>query len=73
MKFLSILNSEIPAGGYGRTLTSAELSNLRKSGRPCSRGWIVLRYADSPTRGIVYRPARNGGYDNANILAEVKP
>ena len=69
---ISILNSEIPSGGFGRKLTSSELKKLRENGHSCSTGWIVTRAYDSPNHGIVYRPGKTGGYDHANIYVETR-
>lgn len=65
--FKPILRSPIPTGGFGRPLTSTEARDLGVS-RKC----IVLRYADSPSRGIVYRPSPGGGFDKTSRKVETK-
>ena len=60
-KTLSILRSEIPAGGFGRELTSTEARELRAAGYSVPRGSAVLRAHGLSTRGYFYRPAAGGG------------
>ena len=62
-----ILNSEIPAGGFGRPLTSTE---SRAVGVP--RGSIVLRCFDSEYRGQVYRRVKDGGFDSTSLYVQIK-
>jgi len=73
MKFedrISVLNSSIPQGGFGRNLTSTECKKIRSYGYSCSEKWIVVRAFDSPSYGIVYKPSKNGGYDHTGIYVE---
>lgn len=57
---LDILRSEIPRGGFGRHLTNAECSDLRRTGISCSRNWIVIRSCDSENHGLLYYPYGTG-------------
>lgn len=70
--FIPVLNSEVPPGGFGRPLTSTEVVSIRKAGHSCGRGWIVLRLYGSPSRGVLYRPGRSGGFDSTGIKVEMK-
>ena len=54
-----ILSTPIPAGGFGRPLTSTERRRLRAAGvQPVSERAIVLRHHDSPSVGLLYEPCR---------------
>ncbi len=53
-----ILTKPIPAGDFGRPLTSLECQRLRAIGHKLNTQWIVVRHADNPTLGILYRPGR---------------
>jgi hypothetical protein len=57
----------IPKGFPGRNLTRTECARLRARGHRCSPRDIVMRHADSPSLGIVYRPAQGGGFTHAGI------
>ena len=64
MLFLPVLSRPIPSGGWGRPMTSTERRRLRSLVRwPVSERIRVLRACDSPSRGVLYVPARGGGYD----------
>ena len=69
-RIANILNSEIPIGGFGRSLTSAECKKLRDAGISCSERWAVVRRNDSPTTGILYYPAASGGLTNAGVIVD---
>jgi len=66
---LNILNSPIPIGGKGRTLTSSELKTLRTHGYKCSTGWKVIRTGgdDADWIGAAYRP-HDGGLSNVGVV-----
>jgi hypothetical protein len=67
-KFLGILESEIPFGGYGRRLTQAECARLREQGVACRETYIVVRASvDTPRLGHLYEPA----YTLAELFAKV--
>ena len=66
-RWRKILNSEIPAGGFGRPLTSTE---SRAVGVP--RGSIVLRCFDSEHRGQIYQRAKGGGFDSTGLYVQTK-
>lgn len=73
MQWKVVLNSPIPRGFYGRNLTSSECKVLRRLGVSCSESWIVVRYADSSTLGILYYPAKQGsGFDHAGVYVTTK-
>jgi hypothetical protein len=67
---LDILNSPIPFGGKGRTLTSTELKALRTHGYKCSTGWTVVRTGgDADWIGAAYRPHRRcGGFSSVGLV-----
>ena len=67
IRWHKVLNSEIPAEGFGRPLTSTE---SRAVGVP--RGSIVLRCFDSEYRGQIYRRAKGGGFDSTGLYVETK-
>lgn len=68
-----ILNSPIPMGGFGRTLTSAECRALRSLGWTVSERYIVTRQvSDIAELGIIYHPAPTGGYNHAGIYVRTK-
>ncbi len=57
-KVLGILETEIPYGGYGRRITSAECAKLREQGIACQESYIVVRSSvDTPRLGYLYEPA----------------
>lgn len=63
-----VLNSTIPAGFFGRPLTSAECRALRLLGIRCSTRWIVVRQVtDIDDLGVLFRPAPGGGYNTCRI------
>jgi len=69
----AILNSPISRGGFGRNLTSAECRALRALGWTVSERYVVVRQVSDIDRlGIVYYPARDGGYSHAGIYVETK-
>jgi len=56
--YTGILQSEIPMGGMGRSLTAEERRKLSRYGVPCSKKHIVVRLdAASPTLGRLYEPS----------------
>jgi hypothetical protein len=71
MNWHSVLKSRIPLGGFGRHLTRSECTALRQLGIRCSESWVVVRYHNAAFSGVVYRPARNGGYDHAGVYVKV--
>ncbi len=65
MKRYDILRNEIPAGG--RTLTRAEVNDLRAEGLKLSERWRVMPYApDINYGGHLYYPY-GGGLNSAGI------
>lgn len=55
--YTGILQFEIPIGGWGRPLTTAERSKLFRYGLPCSEEHIVVRIdVNSPGLGRLYEP-----------------
>lgn len=72
-EWLPVLNSKITNGEFGRPLTSAERKAIRNHGYPCSNGWIVVMYDNSPLRGVCYKEYRHtGDYNNTGIKVEMK-
>lgn len=67
---LPILNRRVPAGGFGRDLTSTERRSIRRAGHSVSNDAIVVQ-AGADDRGIVYNPGY-GGYWNAGIVATMR-
>jgi len=67
---LKILRSEIPAGAYGRSLTSTELRDIRAAGHSVSSRAIVQQNRASHL-GVVYNP-QSGGWAHSGILVETK-
>jgi len=52
-----ILESAIPLGGFGHTLTTTECRKLTALGLPCTERHIVVRTAvDTPWYGRLYAP-----------------
>lgn len=66
------LCSEIPFGGFGRSLTEHECREIRRHGFSCSPKYIVVRAFDCPTIGIIYKPLKCGGYSNEEIFITTK-
>jgi len=61
MDTIDILTTTIPAGGWGRPLTSTERRRLRAIvAGPVSERTIVLRRHDSPSLGTLYEPSGDG-------------
>ena len=57
VRHLGILDSEIPLGGAGRHLSSAECRKLRARGVECDERYVVVRVAvDTPRLGHLYEP-----------------
>ena len=70
---VAVLNSEIPAGAWGRSLTSAECKRIRAQGYSCSERWIVSRAYDSPDNGILYYWYRPGGcWNHSGIYVKTR-
>lgn len=67
---LKILRSEIPAGAYGRKLTSTEIREIRASGHRIS-GRAIVQQNRAAHLGIVYNPM-SGGWAHSGILVETK-
>jgi len=66
---LKILRAEIPAGAYGRRLTSTEIRDIRAAGKRVSNRAIVQQNR-APPLGIVYNPFANG-WSHSGILVEI--
>lgn len=68
----SILRSLIPAGGFGRELTSTEIRAARRAfpGTPVSNAAIVVQDC-ADYRGIIYNPQQGGGYSHSGIVVQI--
>jgi hypothetical protein len=68
---LAVLNSRIPAGGFGRPLTSTERRALRSAGYAvATRAIVVSDGADHI--GNVYNPDGQSRFANAGIRVSMK-
>lgn len=67
---LNILRSRIPSGGFGRTLTSTEIRDIRKAGFRCSSQASVIQNGADYV-GVVYFPY-GGGLSNSGITVGLK-
>ncbi|OQC35219.1 MAG: hypothetical protein BWX64_02550 [Acidobacteria bacterium ADurb.Bin051] len=71
-----VLNAPIPAGGFGRALTSAERAELRALGwrRVSERAIVVREVANLDHIGVVYYPATDPAehaYTSAGIHVQL--